>query len=353
LPESTALPTPTLDNLGWRPHFANQLAPDEQETDLLRITAVQRASATGLGPLGEVALVYPPGLSAGSVAVGDWVLREPDSHRIARLLTRETSISRRAAGAEAKQQLIAANVDTLFITTSCNADFNLARLERYIALALDANIAPVLILTKADESPDSLSYLAEATSVSDKLAAVIALNARDTAQLTPLRKWCTAGQTVAFIGSSGVGKSTLINGLTGGAQSTAGMREDDAKGRHTTTSRSLHLLPTGGMLIDMPGMRELALLDVAQGINALFDDITALAQTCKFRDCAHNSEPGCAVTAAIADGTLDAGRVARWNKLKLEDSHNTATILDKRYQSRSTSKMIRSTIKSSQKRKGR
>jgi len=319
-------PAPTLTDFGWRPFFAEQLAPDDALGDVLRITAVQRASATGMGEAGEVALIFPPDISAGDVAVGDWAIREPDSHRIARLLDRESTLSRRAAGAEAKLQLIAANVDTLFITSSCNPDFNPARLERYLALALDAGVTPVIVLTKTDESDDVDSYVAKARGLSDKLADVIALNAKDPDQLAPLRAWCGTGQTVAFIGSSGVGKSTLINGLSGGQQITQNMRADDAKGRHTTTSRSLHLLPTGGLLMDMPGMRELAMLDVAHGIDVLFDDIATLAQSCKFNDCAHASEPGCAITAALADGTLDPARLARWTKLKAEDAQNTQSL---------------------------
>ena len=265
-------------------------------------------------------------MSAGDVAVGDWVLVFPNTGMIDSILDRASKLSRRAAGIEAKPQLLAANLDTLFITTSCNADFNPARIERYVVLALDAGVTPVLLLTKADQCDDAPRYEAEAWELSDKFAAVMVLDATDAEQTNKLRAFCGLGKTVAFVGSSGVGKSTLINALTGAEQDTAGVREDDAKGRHTTTARSLHFATGGGMVIDMPGMRELGLHDVSVGIDELFDDITELADQCKFRDCAHVSEPGCAIQAAVARGELSAPRIERWRKLKAEDELNSQTM---------------------------
>ncbi|OZB15495.1 MAG: ribosome small subunit-dependent GTPase A [Rhodobacterales bacterium 34-62-10] len=327
----------TLADLGWSAHFEEH-CEDAAALSPMRIISVQRAMATGLDTAGEHPLGFPPELRAGGLAVGDWVLVDPDTGRIVKVLDRLSLLSRRAAGVEAKPQLLAANVDTLFITTSCNADFNPARLERYLVLALDAGVAPVIVLTKTDQVEDPATYIAQASALSDKLAGVIALNAKDPAQVARLSDWCGPGRTVAFVGSSGVGKSTLINALTGSVQATADMRQDDAKGRHTTTARSLHLIAGGGLVIDMPGMRELGLHDVAGGIAELFEDITLLTTQCKFRDCTHMAEPGCAVQAAVAEGDVDPARLDRWRKLKSEDRMNTTSMTVSRRRARALSR---------------
>jgi ribosome biogenesis GTPase len=237
--------------------------------------------------------------------------------------------------------LIAANLDTLFVTSSCNADFNPARIERYLALAAQAGVVPVLVLTKADACAEPGDYLARTAAFAPSLVAE-ALDARDPAAVARLAPWCGPGQTVAFVGSSGVGKSTLVNTLTGSALATRGIREDDAKGRHTTTARSLHPLPSGGWLIDTPGMRALRLYDAAEGVAAVFDDIAALAASCRFSDCSHDTEPGCAVLAAIDAGELAPERLSRWRKLGREDAHNTASIAEQRHAERTFGKVVRS-----------
>lgn len=338
-PQDRPAPGPTLAALGWSDHFAQQCAaPERAGLAPMRVTAVQRATATGLGEDGERPLGFPPELRATKLAVGDWVLVDPETGRIAAILERLSVLSRRAAGIEAKPQLLAANVDVLFITTSCNADFNPARLERYLVLALDAGVAPVIVLTKTDQCDDPEHYAEQARALSDKLAGVVALNAKDAAEVARLSDWCGPGRTVAFVGSSGVGKSTLINALTGAGQATAAMRQDDAKGRHTTTARSLHLLARGGLVIDMPGMRELGLHDVSGGIDELFEDITALTARCRFRDCSHAQEPGCAVTEAVEAGDLDPARLERWRKLKSEDALNTTSMTLSRRRARALSR---------------
>ena len=207
-------------------------------------------------------------------------------------------------------------------------DFNVSRLERYLALALDAKVTPVIVLTKADLA-DAEKYLQEAQAMRSDLD-VLAVNSLDPESIADLHQWCGSGQTVALVGSSGVGKSTLLNTLVGKAVAITGaIREDDSKGRHTTTSRSLHALPNGGLVLDSPGMRELKLTDVAAGLGVVFDDIEVLAERCRFKDCDHHTEPGCAVTAAIEDGTLLARRLENYRKLLREDAHNTQSIAER------------------------
>jgi len=335
-------PFASLADLGWSAHFAQQITTAESDSLLpLRIAGIERSRAAGLGPSGRLLLQFPPGLSSGDVAVGDWVLADPQLRRIARVLARRSLLARKVAGVESRAQLIAANVDTLFIVSSCNADFNPARLERYVALALDAGVVPVIVLTKADLAADAAAYGERAGALSPHLAAVLTLNAKAPEALPALRHWCGAGQTVAFTGSSGVGKSTLIGGLIGQQLATAEIRQDDAKGRHTTTARSLHLMPGGGLLIDMPGMRELALFDAADGIAELFDDLEALAANCRFRDCAHEREPGCKLRAEVAAGRLDPARLERWQKLRREDAATSASVHEARRKGRSFARMVK------------
>lgn len=328
----------TLTDLGWSDHFARQRTPDEAALTPARIAEVHRDRLNVFTPEGPQVLI--PTESAGAYAVGDWVLCDGD--RAIRRLTPLSNLARRAAGHTAAMQRIAANVDTLAIVTSCNADFNIARLERYVALADSAGCLPLIVLTKADMEANPSDYLRRAERLSP-LVIAIALNATDIEDARRLTPWCQTGQTLALVGSSGVGKTTLRNALTDGqGAATQGIREDDARGRHTTTTRSLVRTRAGGWLIDTPGMRELQLAGSEDGIDAVFDDIEALAQTCRFRDCAHESEPGCAVTAAVAAGQLDPDRMARWDKLKREDRHNSQTLSQTRAQNKAFGKMVKS-----------
>ncbi|MDJ0823052.1 MAG: ribosome small subunit-dependent GTPase A [Paracoccaceae bacterium] len=330
----------TLADLGWSAFFARQI-DDEDDAPLTpaRVTEVQRDRLRVLGTAGAQMLI--PAETAGAYAVGDWVLS--DGTYAARRLEAKTDLVRKAAGHTATAQRIAANVDTLGIVTSCNADFNVARLERYLALAATAGCLPLVILTKADQTEDDRSYIREAERLSPMVTA-LALNAKDPDEVARLHPWCSDGQTLALVGSSGVGKTTLRNALTGSAEATQGIREDDAKGRHTTTFRSLVPTPTGGWLIDTPGMRELQLADMQEGIAEVFDDVLELAAQCKFRNCAHDSEPGCAVQAAVADGTLDPDRLTRWRKLEAEDAHNSLTLAEARAKDKSFGKMVKSVM---------
>lgn len=332
----TTLTQMTLTGLGWSDHFARQLDEGDAGLSPARIAEVHRDRLRALGANGLLQLI--PAEPAGAYAVGDWVLT--DGTRARRRLNPFSDVTRRAAGREAQMQRIAANLDTLGIVTSCNADFNPARLERYLALAESAQCLPLIVLTKSDLAEDLRDYQRRAQRLS-ALATVVALNATDPEEAARLAPWCRAGQTLALVGSSGVGKTTLRNALTGEDAAIRDIRAQDAKGRHTTTTRSLVPTTAGGWLIDTPGMRELQLAGAEDGIEAVFGDIEALAQECRFRDCAHGNEPGCAVQAAIAAGRLDADRLTRWAKLKREDRHNSETVAEGRARGKAFKRMVR------------
>ncbi len=320
-------PPLSLPALGWSAFYDDQLEPEETGLARLRVATVHRARLTAESAVGPVRINLPIHAKTTDFAVGDWVLAEPETHMFLRRLARKTLLQRRTEGAGA-QQLIAANVDTLFIVTSCNDDFNPARLERYLALANEAGTNPVIVLTKVDQVAEAARYQQEAAALQRELA-VVMVNAKAPDAAAILAPWCGLGQTVALVGSSGVGKSTLLNTLAAKsaeeAQPTGGIREGDAKGRHTTTSRSLHAIEGGGWVIDTPGMRTLHVSDVAAGLETLFAEITELAPNCRFRDCTHAHEPGCAVQAASKAGTLDPARLDRWRKLLAENHTNTPT----------------------------
>jgi len=321
-PDQNALSLPAL---GWSAFFADQLTEDDAALTPMRIATVHRARAGAQSVTGPVRLDLPVHASTADLAVGDWVLVDAGTNMLARRLERKTLLQRRTEGARAPQ-LMAANVDTLFIVTSCNDDLNPARLERYLALANEAGMTPVIVLTKADQVADTAPYVAQAAGLQRDLA-VVTLNAKGPEVAQVLAPWCGAGQTVALVGSSGVGKSTLLNTLCAKApdqaQATGAIREADAKGRHTTTSRSLHSIAGGGLVIDTPGIRTLHISDVAVGLDQLFAEIAELAPLCRFRDCTHAHEPGCAVQVAIAAGKIDPARLERWRKLGDENRTNT------------------------------
>lgn len=337
----------TLTKLGWQNFFAQQTDIDEMEkTPPVRVTEVHR---NGLRVRGEtVDALIPPGPEA---TVGDWLLFDSELPTASVVLDRKSLVKRRAAGHDRSAQLIAANLDTAFIVTSCNQDFNVARLERYIALTLEAGVAPVLVLTKADLCDRPETFVDSAKAISD-LVPVLTLDARGDEPTQLLAPWCKAGQTVAFLGSSGVGKSTLTNALSSTLRiETQEIREDDAKGRHTTTKRQLHFIPNGCAVLDTPGMRELQLTEAASGVADLFADIHALTQQCKFRDCAHETEPGCAIRAALESGEIDAPRLERWRKLHTEDQINTAALAQRNASDKALAKVIRQAKKLKKQRK--
>ncbi|MCM2280247.1 MAG: ribosome small subunit-dependent GTPase A [Bdellovibrionaceae bacterium] len=316
-----------LTDLGWDPHFSIQLASDEPGQPGRVISTAKRLFQVLVGPdqvlRAEVSgrFAHVAASASDFPSVGDWVMVEAlDTSRgiIHRLLDRKTLLVRKVAGAELKEQVLAANVDTAFIVSSLNQDFNLRRIERYLTLILLSGARPVVLLTKADLCADPEPMVAEVQTLAQELVA-LPVSSRTGQGLDAVRAYLNPGSTSVLLGSSGVGKSTLINALFGAEVAKTGeIRDDDDKGRHTTTARHLLRSPTGALMIDTPGMRELQVWDDGQGIEAVFQDIESLALQCKFTDCLHNSEPGCRVREALASGTLTPDRLENYRKLQRE-----------------------------------
>ena len=312
-----------LKKYGWQDAWETQISEGgyparviRQDHDLYRVAGAKgelNARITGK-------MMYEAASEADYPAVGDWVVidRETDEGgeaAISRILKRRSVFVRKAAGSSQAVQVVAANVDTIFLCMALNQDYNLRRLERYLTIAWDSGATPVVVLTKADLCDDLPQKLAEVTLTSAGCSVVVC-SALSHEGLEQVRQLVKPRQTIAFLGSSGVGKSTLINYLLGEEKlATAAIGQND-KGRHTTTHRQLYVLPDSGMVIDTPGMRELQL--ESGDLSRAFDDIEALAADCRFRDCTHSGEPGCAVQAAIADGLLDQSRLDNYHKLQRE-----------------------------------
>jgi len=311
-----------LARIGWR---AGPL-PDDAPADasVARVVAQHRAGyEIHDGTAAFNAQPAPRFLKRGidpteRPAVGDFVLIVPATPpQIERVLPRRTVLSRAAAGERHERQLIAANIDSVIVMNGLDGDLNAARIERYLVLIGESGATPVVVLTKADRAENADAAVA-ALRVRAPHVEILAINAKSSESIAPLLRYLGPGNTAVLVGSSGVGKSTLTNTLLGEArQATNTVREHDSRGRHTTTHRALIALPSGGCLIDTPGMRELKLTGEEDLDQGQFADIDALAQECRFGDCSHQSEPGCAVRAALADGRLAP---ERWqNYLKLRD----------------------------------
>jgi len=317
----------SLQSIGWNERFESAFAPHRgQGLEPARVVREERGRYLLLcddrESAGELAgrLRHEARSRADLPAVGDWVAVRPGPSLavIVGILPRSSAFLRKVAGEEAAEQVVAANVDTVFLMTGLDGDFNARRLERYLTAAWDSGAVPVVVLNKLDLAEDGDARIAEveALAMGTPVVAVSALERRGLDGLLP---WLAPGRTVALLGSSGVGKSTLVNALLGEErQATGAVREDDSRGRHTTTHRELVPLPGGALLLDTPGMRELQLWGDEAGLEEAFADIAALASSCRFRDCSHAGEPECAVRAAVAGGALDEGRLASWHKLQRE-----------------------------------
>lgn len=333
-----------MRQLGWKPFFQQQLSLEELgDCEAVRVMAVHRSQLEVAGEQGEESVLVSGGLFEDAEerpTVGDWLLLNRTTRKPERRLERSSLFRRMAPGGQGVQ-LIAANVDNVLIVSSCNHDFNLSRVERYLALVREAGSRVCLVLTKADLCDDHEQYR-EALRLHRDLP-VVFVNALDAESIAPLRDWCGAGETLALLGSSGVGKSTLLNSLAGTElAATSGIREDDSKGRHTTRHRALYAIADGGLLLDSPGMRELGLANAEQGLAETFADIGELAEQCRFADCAHESEPGCAVRAAMETGELDERRLRNWHKLGREMARNNRTLAQTRADDRTLGQFYRS-----------
>jgi len=343
--------SPTLQAIGWNAFFEDQLGPDSLQSAIVaRVSAHHGSQVVVYGESGEFRVPVQSVEAAGKVAVGDWVVLNSADHRAIKILDRKTELSRKAAGEEVKSQIIAVNIDTVFIVSSCNEDFNLARIERYIAMTLQAGADPVVVLTKADLNSNPSELVQQAEHLHPGLPALV-MDARCPEQVRVLNKWCGPGQSVALLGSSGVGKSTLANALGAGDLATGDIRESDGKGRHTTTSRSLHLLPSGGVLVDNPGVREFQLPDCEDGVSDLFEEVVRIISECKFGDCQHAGEPGCAIQAALESGELDKRRYESFLKLNAEQARNAEKLAARRERNQKTTLTNKSAVAKKRKRR--
>lgn len=336
----------TLQEYGLVPFFSRQLAgTDSVENRLGRVTSVQRSNIIVFCVGGSRSVELSPALQQAvpvdRPTVGDWIVMDGTLGKIEKVLERKSLFKRIGSGSSTDFQPIAANIDSLFIVTSCNEEFKESRLERYLALCNEAGAIPVIVLTKTDLTDDMDSYIRRARSVQAGVPVETA-NALDPATLDGVRAWIDNSSTVALVGSSGVGKSTLLNALAGNSlAATKEVRVQDKKGRHTTTHRELHRLPSGGLLVDVPGMRELKVAEVDHSLGVVFEDIEVLAKQCRFSDCKHETEPGCAVLQAIEENRLDKRRLLSYQKLRRENDLASTTLAEKRARERGFGKMIK------------
>ncbi|MDZ7267752.1 MAG: ribosome small subunit-dependent GTPase A [candidate division KSB1 bacterium] len=318
-----------LATFGWNDFFEAQFAPYRDKGFAAGRVAVAHRRAyrlyTAQGEMPAEAagkLFYEAQGSGDLPAVGDWVVvrRLPGEHKavILAVLPRKSKFSRKAAGEHTEEQIVAANIDTVFLVSSLNQDFNLRRIERYLALAWESGAQPVIVLNKADLCPEVGARLADVAAVAPGVE-VRVVSAVTGQGLAGLKEYLRDHKTVAFLGSSGVGKSSLINRLLGEQRlKTREIRATDDRGRHATSQRELILVPGGGLVIDTPGMRELQFWEAGEGLQEVFEEIEAFAAGCRFNDCQHENEPDCAVQAALARGEIDPGRLANFKKLQQE-----------------------------------
>lgn len=314
-----------INNYGWNEYFEKEFK--KYDSDGLvpgRIIADYGQMIRVVTDNGEIQVRRPVAKSEGSMhmAVGDWLvlqlIHDDGTYLVHSVLPRQTKFSRVAAGIEVKEQIVASNVDIVFLIQSLNKDFNMRRLERYMIIAWESGAIPIIVLNKSDccdNLADRLSTVYATVSGVD----VHAISCLTGEGIPEIRKYLSPGKTIALLGSSGVGKSTLLNCLAGKELLKVGdIRTDDDKGRHTTTHRELFLMPEGGLILDTPGMRSLSPWEADTGMEAMFGDIEELVTQCRFFDCRHKSEPGCAVREALNNGSLEMKRWVSWSKLQRE-----------------------------------
>ncbi len=317
-----------LDQYGWSERLQHDFAPyAAQGLRAGRVIVQQRGGYRLITEDGEAEAKAASKLMRSQAEMtrpvaGDWVAFEPrkppEPLFVQHVLPRATAFVRKAAGRGLHAQVVAANVDVAFLVTSLNSDLNLRRLERYLATTYESGAQPVIVLTKADLSNDVDAQVAEVRTISLD-APVLPIAAKRGDGLEAVAAYMAPGKTAVLLGMSGAGKSTLLNALAGSERmSTGEIREGDERGRHTTTHRELVLLPSGGLILDTPGMRELGLWEADSGVSAAFEDVEALVAECRFSDCGHGREPGCAVRAALEAGELDPDRWASFQKLQAE-----------------------------------
>lgn len=323
----------TLSSLGWDDFFASAFHPFSAAGFVPARVALEHKHAYALlSTQGEFAaectgrLLHEARTRSDLPAVGDWVAMRPRPNEaradIHALLPRRTKFSRQAPGDAGGEQIIAANVDTVFLVTALDDNYNLRRIERALTLAWESGAHPVVILNKSDLHADPAGARAAVAALAPAVPVVV-LSAIHSSGLDALAPWVTPGRTLAFIGSSGVGKSTLINRLLGSErQVTRSLSAAVGKGRHATTQRALMLAPSGALVMDTPGMRELQLWEVAEEtLDTTFADVAALAGSCRFGDCTHRTEPGCAIQTALEQGSLDPARWQSYQKLQREQAY--------------------------------
>ncbi len=319
----------SLDDLGWSPRLDAAFAEHRSAGfSPARVSLEHTHIYRVLTPDGELLarvsgrLRHDAFERADFPVVGDWVAIDPPQPdadaRIRAVLPRFSRFSRRAAGDPTEEQVLAANIDIALLVSGLDFDFNPRRIERYLLTAWDSGAAPVIVLNKAD-LVDAPHTFVEQVAASARGVPIVVVSAKRPESMAVLREHVGRGKTAVLLGSSGVGKSSIANTLIGEELlRTREVRTSDSRGRHTSSNRQMILVPGGGILIDTPGMRELQLWDTSEALGSAFADVDALAESCRFRDCGHQGEPGCAVADAVADGRLDAGRLESYRKLHLE-----------------------------------
>ncbi len=341
----------SLSDLGWQAFFQQQILLEEWDS-VSPARVIEQYKSEIKVDTGKDKVTLTLNHTMPEMVVGDWILLDQHQHFL-RLLERKSCFLRKAAGSNVKKQLISANVDTAFIVCSMNDDFNLNRIERFLSLVNEAGAEPVIILSKSDQTNAPQEFVNTVQNI-DPLLMVEAINCLDAHSTEKLAPWIKQGSTIAVLGSSGVGKSTLTNTLMNEhIQNTAHIRDDDSKGRHTTTTRSLIKLKAGGLILDTPGMREIQLAQCKEGIATTFADIKAFAQQCRFADCHHQGEPGCAVEKAITSGELDVRRLDNYQKLLKEEALNSANLAQRRASDKALGKFYKRTLAQATSLKGR